>query len=80
MTVFAERVRQLRPVYLPPDPATWPDAQHTTSTDTTRYGTAAAHSWNRLHPRLTRRAAWLDHGSEVTTAAQQRAEAEPRGQ
>jgi hypothetical protein len=43
------------------NPATWPTAQHTTTTATSRYGTATAHSWNRLHPRLTRRTAWLDH-------------------
>jgi DDE superfamily endonuclease len=47
------------------DPATWPDPQTTTSTETTRYGTAVAHSWNRLHPRLTRRAAWLDHDGDL---------------
>jgi hypothetical protein len=47
------------------DPATWPDPQTTTSTDTTRYGTAVAHSFNRLHPRLTRRAAWLDHDGDL---------------
>ena len=33
----------------------------TTTTQTTRYGTAAAQAWDRLHPRLTHRAAWLDH-------------------
>jgi hypothetical protein len=43
------------------DPATWPDAQVTTSTLTTRYGIAVAASWDRVHPRLTHRAAWLDH-------------------
>jgi hypothetical protein len=34
---------------------TWPTPQHTTSTETTRYGTAAATSWDRVHPRLTHR-------------------------
>jgi hypothetical protein len=43
------------------DPATWPDAQVTTSTPTTRYGVAVAACWDRVHPRLTHRAAWLDH-------------------
>src|SRR5512135_861547 len=43
------------------DPATWPGAQVTTSTVTSRYGTAVAAAWDRVHPRLTRRAAWLDH-------------------
>ena len=33
----------------------------TTTTGTARYGTAVAQSWDRLHPRLTHRAAWEDH-------------------
>lgn len=32
-----------------------------TRTDTRLYGTATAQAWNRLHPRLTRRNAWIDH-------------------
>jgi hypothetical protein len=43
------------------DPATWPEPLVTTTTQTARYGTAAAQAWDRLHPRLTHRAAWLDH-------------------
>ena len=43
------------------DPATWPDPAVTTTTDTTRYGTAIARAWDRLHPRLTHRSARLDH-------------------
>ena len=43
------------------DPATWPPPAVTTTTQTIRYGTAAAHAWDRLHPRLTHRSAWLDH-------------------
>jgi hypothetical protein len=43
------------------DPATWPAPQVTTSTPTTRYGIALAAAWDRVHPRLTHRAAWLDH-------------------
>lgn len=43
------------------DPGTWPDPQHTTTCQTSRYGTATAMTWDRLHPRLTHRAAWLDH-------------------
>jgi hypothetical protein len=42
-------------------PATWPAAAVTTTTQTTRYGTAAAQARDRLHPRLTHRSAWLDH-------------------
>jgi hypothetical protein len=44
------------------DPATWPSPPVTTTTATTRYGTAVAQAWDRLHPRLTHRSAWLDHG------------------
>jgi hypothetical protein len=47
------------------DPATWPDAQVTTSTLTTRYGIAVAAAWDRVHPRLTHRSAWLDHGGPL---------------
>ena len=43
------------------DPATWPAPQVVTTTVTSRYGTAAAAAWDRVHPRLTHRAAWLDH-------------------
>jgi hypothetical protein len=42
-------------------PDSWPAPDHTTTTVTTRYGTAAASAWRRMHPRLTRRGAWLDH-------------------
>jgi hypothetical protein len=47
------------------DPATWPDPQIATSTVTSRYGTAVAAAWDRVHPRLTRRAAWLDHDGDL---------------
>ena len=43
------------------DPTTWPAPAVTTVTVTSNYGTAEATGWDRLHPRLTRRAAWLDH-------------------
>ncbi|MFF3672021.1 NF041680 family putative transposase [Microtetraspora malaysiensis] len=46
-------------------PATWPEPQHTTTAETTRYGTAVATSWDRLHPRLTHRTCWLDHEGEL---------------
>ncbi|WP_165845795.1 NF041680 family putative transposase [Streptacidiphilus pinicola] len=41
-------------------PATWGDAQIETRSETTRYGTATARAWDRLHPRLTRRSAWIE--------------------
>jgi hypothetical protein len=47
------------------DPATWPAPPVATTTGTTRYGTAAAQAWDRLHPRLTRRSAWLDHDGRL---------------
>ena len=47
------------------DPATWPAPQVATSTVTSRYGTAAAAAWERVHPRLTHRAAWLDHDGDL---------------
>jgi hypothetical protein len=45
--------------------ATWPRPNAVTTTETTRYGTAVALAWDRLHPRLTHRAAWLDHPGEL---------------
>ena len=47
------------------DPATWPDPAVTTITETTRYGAAAARSWERLHPKLERRDAWEHHDGEL---------------
>jgi hypothetical protein len=47
------------------DPATWPQPPVATRTGTTRYGTAVAQAWDRLHPRLSHRSAWLDHDGEL---------------
>ena len=43
------------------DPGTWPEPDHHTHTATRRYGDAQALAFNRVHPRLTRRAAWISH-------------------
>lgn len=43
------------------DPTTWGAEQAVTTADTRLYGMATAQAWDRLHPRLTRRAAWIDH-------------------
>ena len=42
------------------DPATCLPRRHHQHV-TSRYGTAVAAAWDRVHPRLTHRAAWLDH-------------------
>ena len=47
------------------DPATWPAAAVTTVTQTTRYGTAQAAAWDRLHQQLASRAGWEDHDGEL---------------
>ena len=47
------------------DPGSSPAPQVTTSTITSRYGTAAAAAWQRVHPRLTHRSAWLDHSGDL---------------
>jgi DDE superfamily endonuclease len=44
---------------------TWPAPAVTTVTQTTRYGTATAMAWGRLHQRLTSRAGWEDHDGEL---------------
>ncbi|MFJ8362958.1 transposase, partial [Streptomyces sp. NPDC093984] len=41
------------------DPATWNTPDATTVTKTRLYGTATAKAWDRLHPRLTHRSAWV---------------------
>jgi hypothetical protein len=47
------------------DPTTWPTPQQVTATETSRYGTARATAWDRLHPRLTRRTCWIDHDGDL---------------
>ncbi|MEU7191916.1 transposase, partial [Streptomyces sp. NPDC045369] len=46
-------------------PESWPEPSVTTLNDTPRYGKAEAHAWDRLHPRLQQRSAWIDHYSEL---------------
>jgi hypothetical protein len=41
------------------DPATWDTEHAVTQTGTRLYGQVRAQAWDRLHPRLTRRAAWI---------------------
>jgi hypothetical protein len=47
------------------EPATWPEPAVTAVTDTTRYGTATATAWERLHKRLEHRGSWEDHDGEL---------------
>jgi len=46
-------------------PQTWPAPAVTTVTETTRYGTAIAMAWGRLHQRLASRAGWEHHHGEL---------------
>lgn len=46
-------------------PDTWGEPDVRTVTETERYGTSVATAFDRLHPRLTRRAAWLTHRDEL---------------
>ncbi|WP_328291409.1 transposase [Kineococcus sp. NBC_00420] len=46
-------------------PETWPVPTHQTTTSTSRYGIAAASSWDRVHPRLTHRSSWLAHDGQL---------------
>jgi hypothetical protein len=43
----------------------WPAPAVTTVTQTTRYGSAAALAWGRLHQRLAARAGWENHDGEL---------------
>ena len=47
------------------DERSWPTPAVTTVTGTTRYGTARATAWGRLHQRLACRAGWEDHDGEL---------------
>jgi DDE superfamily endonuclease len=47
------------------DPATWPEPAVTTRTETSRYGTAEAMAWGRMHQRLWHRGSWEDHDGEL---------------
>ncbi|RVX41034.1 hypothetical protein EDD27_3488 [Nonomuraea polychroma] len=47
------------------DPTTWGDPDTATVADTTRYGSATAMAWDRLHPILTHRAAWHDFPGDL---------------
>ncbi|WP_371773570.1 NF041680 family putative transposase [Streptomyces sp. NBC_01438] len=46
-------------------PDTWGDPDAATVQVTDRYGTARAMAWDRIHPRLTTRSAWIDHTGEL---------------
>ncbi|MFI2077688.1 NF041680 family putative transposase [Streptomyces triculaminicus] len=46
-------------------PETWPEPAVVTFNDTPRYGKAEARAWDRVHPRLTHRSAWLDLDGEL---------------
>ena len=47
------------------DPGTWPAPAAATITTTTRYGTARAMAWGRLHQQLATRAGWENHHGEL---------------
>ncbi|WP_460499461.1 NF041680 family putative transposase, partial [Glycomyces tarimensis] len=47
------------------EPDSWEPPAYSTACDTARYGRLEARSWDRLHPRLTQRAAWIDAGAEL---------------
>jgi DDE superfamily endonuclease len=47
------------------DQRSWPAPAAATCTETTRYGTARAAAWGRLHQRLASRAGWEDHDGEL---------------
>ena len=42
-----------------------PTPEHTSSTETTRYGTAQASAWHRCHPRLEHRGPWREHPGQL---------------
>ncbi|MER5436631.1 NF041680 family putative transposase [Streptomyces sp. NPDC002588] len=46
-------------------PDTWGEPDTETVQVTDRYGAARAMAWDRIHPRLTTRCAWIDHEGEL---------------
>ena len=46
-------------------PDTWHTPDHVTTCATARYGQAEARAWDRMHPKLQARCAWLDHEGEL---------------
>ncbi len=46
-------------------PETWGEPDVATVQVTDRYGAARAMAWDRIHPRLTTRSAWIDHTAEL---------------
>jgi DDE superfamily endonuclease len=53
------------PEFKLPNPATQPEPVAQTTTATDRYGTARAHAWTRLHPRLAHRDGWQHHAGPL---------------
>ncbi|QKZ15923.1 hypothetical protein HUT05_05710 [Streptomyces chartreusis] len=46
-------------------PETWGEPDAATVQVTDRNGTARSMPWDRIHPRLTTRSAWIDHTGEL---------------
>lgn len=46
-------------------PDTWGEPDAATVQGTDRYGAACAMTWNRIHPRLITRSAWIEHTGEL---------------
>ncbi|WDZ88330.1 NF041680 family putative transposase [Nocardiopsis sp. HUAS JQ3] len=59
------RPRKHGGVFTLAEPDSWHAPDQATVTETTRYGTAHARAWDRLHPRLTHRGPWLDHDGNL---------------
>jgi hypothetical protein len=55
------RPRRHGPAMALADPGSWPAPSTRSTTDTARYGRAEATGWDRMHPRLEHRGAWVHH-------------------
>ena len=47
------------------DPATHPEPDVATTSQTSRYGTATASAWHQMHPKLYARGAWAGHDGKL---------------
>jgi hypothetical protein len=58
-------VDEARPEFRFAKPDTWGEPDAATVQFTDRHGPARAMAWDRIHPRLTTRSAWIDHTSQL---------------
>lgn len=59
------RIPKHGPEFRLAEPGTWGEPDAATAQATDRHGLARAMGWDRIHPRLWHRSAWIDHNGEL---------------